>query len=97
VRRLAQQLVLTGTVLFLTFALAPAEPSALVAAGIAVLAVTAVAGARYAAVVIRALEITIGRRSREHRQLLRALPAPSDPATPGRPRSRAPSQSIAVA
>ncbi len=38
-----------------------------------------------------AREIRVGARAREHRELLRALPAPQHPDTDGRPRSRAPS------
>jgi hypothetical protein len=100
--RFRQRLVISMTVLFLATnlpptALAPDGATTLVVAGLAVFAVAALAGARYAAVVIRSQEITVGGRAHEHRQALSMMPAPQHPATPGRPRTRAPSLWIAVA
>jgi hypothetical protein len=105
--RFRQYVVVTVTLLLLATAQVPTavaptgSPSGdtmtLVVAGLAVLAVAALAGARYAAGVIRSPEITVGGRAREHRQVLGMMPAPQHPATAGRPRPRAPSQSIAVA
>jgi len=88
-------MVLTVSVVVLS--IAQAEPSTLVFAGIAALAVGAVLAARYAAVVIRSQEITVGDRAREHRQSLIGMPAPQHPDTAGRPRTRAPSGETAVA
>ena len=85
------------TVSFLVLSIAQAEPSSLVFAGIAALAVGAVLAARYAAVVIRSQEITVGDRARQHRQSLVGMPAPQHPDTAGRPRTRAPSGETAVA
>ena len=84
------------TVSFLVLSIAQAEPSSLVFAGIAALAVGAVLAARYAAVVIRSQEITVGDRARQHRQSLVGMPAPQHPDTAGRPRTRAPSGETAV-
>ena len=85
------------TVSLLVLSIAQAEPSSLVFAGIAALAVGAVLAARYAAVVIRSQEITVGDRAREHRQSLIGMPAPQHPDTAGRPRTRAPSGAPAAA
>jgi len=85
------------TVSFLVLSIAQAEPSSLVFAGIAALAVGAVLAARHAAVVIRSQEITVGDRARQHRQSLVGMPAPQHPDTAGRPRTRAPSGETAVA
>ena len=85
------------TVSFLVLSNAQAEPSSLVFAGIAALAVGAVLAARHAAVVIRSQEITVGDRARQHRQSLVGMPAPQHPDTAGRPRTRAPSGETAVA
>jgi hypothetical protein len=85
------------TVSLLVLSIAQAEPSSLVFAGIAALAVGAVLAARYAAVVIRSQEITVGDRAREHRQSLVGMPEPQHPDTAGRPRTRAPSGAPAAA
>jgi len=85
------------TMSFLVLTVAQAEPSTLVFAGIAALALGAVLAARYAAVVIRSQELAVGERAREHRQSLIGMPEPQHPDTAGRPRTRAPSGAPAVA
>jgi hypothetical protein len=65
--------------------------------GIAVLTVVVLVSARYLAVSIVALTLTIGSRSRQHREVLHGMVAPRHPNIPGRPRTRAPGQSEAVA
>ena len=85
------------TMSFLVLTVAQAEPSTLVFAGIAALALGAVLAARYAAVVIRSQELAVGERAREHRQSLIGMPEPQHPDTAGRPRTRAPSGALAVA
>jgi hypothetical protein len=85
------------TVSFLVLTVAQTEPSSLVFAGIAALAVGAVLAARYAAVVIRSQELAVGERAREHRQSLIGMPEPQHPHTAGRPRTRAPSGATAAA
>jgi hypothetical protein len=87
-------MVLTVSVVVLS--VAQAEPSSLVFAGIAALAVGAVLAARYAAVVIRSQELAVGDRAREHRQSLVGQPSPQHPDTAGRPRTRAPSGAVAA-
>jgi hypothetical protein len=96
-RALHQHLVMLLTVSFLVLAVAQAEPSAILVAGVAVLAASALLGARYLAVTIVALRLMIGSRSREHRESLTRIPAPSHPNTAGRPQPRAPGLSEAVA
>ena len=80
-----------------TMTVAQAEPSSLVFAAIAALAVSTVLAARYAAVVIGAHDIGVGERARQHRQSLVGMPEPQHPDTAGRPRTRAPSRATAVA
>jgi hypothetical protein len=89
--------MLAVTLSFLVVTVAHSEPSAVVFAGVLALAVTAVLGVRYAAAMLRAGELRIGRRAREHREVLSSLPAPLHPRTPGRTRSRAPARSLAAA
>ena len=102
-RSLLERLVTVMTLSFVaisvahTMAVAQAEPSALVFAGIAALAVSTVLAARYAAVVVRAHDIGVGERARQHRQSLVGMPEPQHPDTAGRPRTRAPSQATAAA
>ena len=94
---LNERLVMVMTLSFLAVAVAQGEPSTLVFAGIAALAVSSVLAARYAAVVIRAHDIGVGERARQHRQSLVGMPEPQHPDTAGRPRTRAPSLASAVA
>ncbi|MBG6237316.1 hypothetical protein IWX78_000259 [Mycetocola sp. CAN_C7] len=96
-RPLHARLVMILTVSFLVLAVAQGEPSTMLVAGVAVLAASALLGARYLAVIIVALRLQVGSRSREHREALAYLPAPNHPNTAGRPRPRAPSRSEAVA
>jgi len=97
VRFLIERLVMVMTVSFLAMAVAQGEPSTLVFAGLAAIAVSAVLVARYAAVVIRTHDLGVGARARQHRQSLVGMPEPQHPHTPGRPRTRAPSPAPAVA
>ena len=88
---------MTMTLSFLVLVAAQAEPSGLLAAGLATLLVAAALSARHAAVAVRSLELTVGSRAREHREALTAMPEPRHPNTAGRPRTRAPSQSPTAA
>jgi hypothetical protein len=90
VRWIAERLVAVLTVSFLVAAVAQPEPSSLVFVGLAALAVTAVLAARYAAVVMAAIDRGVGERAPEHRQQLAGLPEPQHPLTAGRPQTRAP-------
>jgi hypothetical protein len=88
---------MTMTLSFLVLVAAQAEPSGLLAAGLATIVVAAALSARHAAVAVRSLELTVGSRAREHREALNAMPEPRHPNTAGRPRTRAPSQSPTAA
>ena len=88
-------LYLTGPLLALI--LVPAEPGMLFLAGVAVLGLAVVIGARYRLTATVALELTVGRRSHQHREVLSRLAAPSHPNTAGRARPRAPAGQPAVA
>lgn len=88
-------MVLTMSLLVLS--VAQSEPSTLVFAGIAALAVSSLLAARHAAVVIRAHEVGVGDRASQHRQSLVGSPEPQHPDTAGRPRTRAPSRATAAA
>lgn len=96
-RALHAHLVMLLTASFLVLAVAQGEPSTVLVAGVAVLAASALLGARYLAVIIIALRLMVGSRSREHRESLTRIPAPSHPNTAGRPQPRAPGLSEAVA
>lgn len=92
-RWLRESLLLLAAVLLV----AQAGSTASLAAGVAVIAVGALLGARYVAVSIRSHEVTIGHRARQHRESFIGMPEPGHPSTPGRRRSRAPSMVIAAA
>ena len=74
-----------------------ADSATTLVAAIGVVALAAVLASRYAAVSIRSHSLTVGSRARAHRESFSSTPEPSHPATPGRTRSRAPSQSLAAA
>ena len=87
------------TMSFLVLALAQSpDPSAVIlVTGAAVLAIAAFHGARHATIAIAWLTLTIGARSHLHREVLSRIVEPRHPNTPGKPRTRAPSQSEALA
>ena len=92
----------TALVLFLTgpllaLILAPSEPGMLFLAGVAVFGLAVVIGARYRLTAVVTLELTVGRRSHQHREVLSGLAAPRHPNTAGRPRPRAPARPLAGA
>jgi hypothetical protein len=97
VHAILERIVMVMTVSFLVLSVAQTEPTSAVFAGIAAIALCAVLVARYAAVVIRSREITVGQRARQHRQSLVGMPEPQHPDTDGRPRTRAPSRVTAAA
>ena len=91
---LTERLVMLMTVAFLVIAVAQAaEPSGLLLASVVAVAASMLVLARYSALVVVRQSITVGGRAREHRESLSELPTPQHPATAGRPRTRAPSQS----
>jgi len=97
VRYLNERLVMVMTLSFLALAVAQGEPSSMVFAGIAAIAVSAVLVARYAGIVVRSRGAEAPGPARQHRQSLVGLPEPQHPETPGRPRTRAPSRDVAAA
>ncbi|MDY7529072.1 MULTISPECIES: DUF6412 domain-containing protein [Cryobacterium] len=88
-------LYLAGPLLALI--LVPTEPGMMFFAGVAVLGLALVIGVQCRLTAADALEITVGRRSHRHREVLSELAAPSHPNTAGRPRPRAPARPLAVA
>ena len=96
-RYLNERLVMVMTLSFLALSVAQGEPSSMVFAGIAAIAVSAVLVARYAGIVVRSHDAGSGQPARQHRQSLVGLPEPQHPETPGRPRTRAPSRGVAAA
>jgi hypothetical protein len=78
-------------------ALALANSTTTLVAGIGAVALAAVLASRYAAISIRSHVVTVGTRAHEHRESFSSIPEPSHPDTAGRTRSRAPSQSPAAA
>lgn len=85
------------TTLFVVLAIAQAtQPSALLL-GAAAVAAVGILAVRYAALVVGSREMTVGSRAHAHREALSTIPAPAHPTTAGRPRTRAPSQSITAA
>ena len=94
-----ERLVMPMTASFLALAIAQAEPSAAIVAGVAVAAIGILLTARMIVGVVGvtgAHELRIGARAREHREVLDALPEPQHPDTDGRPRSRAPSRVVSA-
>ena len=96
-RRHIESLVMLMTVSFVVLAVAQAEPSTLLVAGLAAVTITALLSARYLAVLITSRVLRIGHRSRAHKDALSVMPAPQHPDTAGKTRSRAPTRSMAVA
>lgn len=94
---LRQRLVMAMTLSLLAVVVAQPEPSGLLVAGLAAVVVAAALSARYAAVVVRSRELTVGSRAREHREALSVMPEPRHPDTAGRPRTRAPAQAPTAA
>jgi hypothetical protein len=97
VRWLIERFALALTVSLLVLTLGSAQPSALALTALVAIALTALVSVRYAATLLRAAELRIGHRAREHREALEFAPAPRHPNTRGRTRSRAPSRPLAAA
>jgi len=92
--RLNSRLVALATLLFVAVAVAQTGSVTTVAVSIAaVVLASAVAGAL---VVVLSQVVTGGARTRAREQALYEVPAPSHPDTAGRPRTRAPSRSVAA-
>ncbi|HXD62934.1 MAG TPA: hypothetical protein VN619_13525 [Lacisediminihabitans sp.] len=96
-RALHRRMLMVSTMLFVALAVAQGGQTAVLVASLAAVGIAAIAAVRYAAVVAGSRELVVGRRAHAHREALSAMPAPSHPATAGRPRTRAPSRSISAA
>ena len=74
----------------------PSTSGSLALVRIAAAAIAVIVAMRFAVLAAWSHELAIGSRARAHRQALGGMPAPQDPRTAGRPRTRAPAQSITV-
>jgi disulfide bond formation protein DsbB len=92
-----ERLVMIMTLVFVALAVAQTGSTATLAIGVALAAVGVVLGAQIASREIHWREITVGGRARAHKESLAGMASPRHPATPGRPRSRAPGRSFAAA
>ena len=90
-RILLTRLVIVTSLVFVALAVGQTGSQTLMIAGIAAVLVAGALAVRAAAVVVGARRLTIGARSRQHRNGLVETPEPKHPCTAGRPRSRAPS------
>lgn len=95
-RAIHERLILLASALFVAVAVSSGQAE-LVVLGVAAVAIATVLAARAGAVIAGPAFLTVGARSRDHRELLESQPAPSHPTTAGRPLGRAPTQSIAAA
>ncbi|MHC5795639.1 hypothetical protein ACVXZ4_05715 [Lacisediminihabitans sp. FW035] len=90
-------LLASATAALLAYSGVPSAPGTLAVVGIAAAAIAVIVAMRFAVLAVGCLELAIGCRARAHRQVLGRMPAPQHPRTSGRPRTRAPAQSITVA
>ena len=87
--------VLAGVVVVLALpAVSTGSTGGLALAGASLL--LAIAALRVAVAVVRPTVITVGARSRAHREALSEMAAPRHPATAGRPQARAPGFAVAA-
>lgn len=95
--RLFERILAAVGVAALALAVSHGSPDATVVVGIALTAFGMLAVMRCAMGIARLPEVGVGGRSRAHRESLAEFAAPSHPRTPGRRRSRAPSEALAAA
>lgn len=86
-----------AALVLVSFSAFAAGNGTLVVLGIAVVTVVGAATIGYSIVVVGSHEMSVGTRAHVRRSIAAGIPAPQHPATPGRPRTRAPSQSILAA
>jgi hypothetical protein len=96
-RTLTTRLGLLLTALVMVFAVTQGASTTALVASIAAVAIAGVLAVKAAAFVAGRRVLTVGARANAHREALTEEPAPAHPATAGRTRSRAPSQSILAA
>jgi membrane protein implicated in regulation of membrane protease activity len=95
-RLLHAWLLAAATAAVLAYSGVPSVPGSLTLVTIAAAAIAVVVAMRFAVLAGGAHELASGSRARAHRQGLARMPAPQHPRTAGRPRTRAPAQSITV-
>jgi len=95
--RLCARVIAAVGVAVLALAVSQSSLEATVAIGIALTAFGMLAVMRLAVGIARTPEVGVGGRSRAHRESLAEFAAPSHPRTPGRRRSRAPSEASVAA
>ena len=95
--RLCARVIAAVGVAVLTLAVSQSSLEATVAIGIALTAFGMLAVMRLAVGIARTPEVGVGGRSRAHLESLAEFAAPSHPRTPGRRRSRAPSEASVAA
>lgn len=95
-RLLHAWLLASATAAVLASSGVPSTPGSMALVGIAAGAIAIIVAMRFAVLAVGAPELAIGSRARAHRQVLGRMPAPKHPRTAGRPRTRAPAQSITV-
>ena len=96
-RILHQRASVAFGVLFVALALSQTASAGMLLATVATVAVAGILVAHYASLVVGSRHQNVGRRADAHREALTSMPAPQHPATAGRPRTRAPSQSAVAA
>lgn len=74
----------------------PSAAGSIAFVGIAAAAIAVIVAMRFAVLAVGSHELAIGSRARAHLHALGRMPAPQHPRTAGRPRTRAPAQSITV-
>ncbi|MGV8883027.1 MAG: hypothetical protein ACOH19_12830 [Rhodoglobus sp.] len=95
--RLCARVIAAVGVAVLALAVSQSSLEATVAIGIALTAFGMLAVMRLAVGIARTPEVGVGGRSRAHRESLAEFAAPGHPRTPGRRRSRAPSEASVAA
>jgi hypothetical protein len=95
-RLLHAWLLASASAAVLAYSGVPSAPGSMALVGIAAVAIAVIVAMRCAVLAVGSHELAIGSRARAHRHALGRMPAPQHPRTAGRPRSRAPAQSITV-
>ncbi|QNE47335.1 hypothetical protein F1C58_10790 [Glaciihabitans sp. INWT7] len=83
-----------AALLLVSYAVSDGSHGSLTVLGIAAVTVASAAAIGYSLVLVGSSEMTVGARAQARRSVALGRPAPQHPTTPGRPRTRAPSQPI---
>lgn len=95
-RLLHAWLLASASAAVLAYSGVPSAPGSMALVGIAAVAIAVIVATRFVVLAVGSRELVIGSRARQHRHALGRMPAPQHPRTAGRPRTRAPAQSITV-